>query len=226
MLVSFDNTKTSLSAANPFLAADGFLNVASIIKSGAALQKAVDNMGEAAPKLTGCYVISTKAKPGNYSAAKDKARDFKYLTTRLVKVAERKRLPKEGVSVLLFPTYDKLPRDLSATQRSMVSAVSQHMKKLEKEAEKIKGEKADIRDAANAAFNDSVDLLRTMLNAIPEAARKQMKFAPDRDMVESTGMFGKTVLIKVGPQSVISIGKSDLAKFNAAKRAARAGESA
>ena len=65
-----------------------------------------------------------------------------------------------------------------------------------------------------------------MLNAIPEAARKQMKFAPDRDMVESTGMFGKTVLIKVGPQSVISIGKSDLAKFNAAKRAARAGESA
>ena len=43
----------------------------------------------------------------------------------------------------------------------------------------------------------------------------------ETNIVEATSMFGKTVLIKLPSGSVIQLGKSDITKFNAAKKAAK-----
>lgn len=198
-------------AANIYLAADGFLNVGAIEKTAASIDKAMSKVEGVKP--TGFFAISLKAKPGAYSAAKDKKRDFKYLATRMVKVAARKRAPAATSAKVIFTQYDPkaLGRELAAKQRTILSAIQRHMTKLPKEAEKIKGEKAGIREEAQKKHDVALDALTGLLS--------EAGFNVEANMVQSSGPFGSVTLLKVGKNEVVSIGKSDLAKFNAAKRA-------
>lgn len=200
-------------AANIYLAADGFLNVGAIEKTAASIDKAMSKVEGAKP--TGFFAISLKAKPGAYSAAKDKKRDFKYLATRMVKVAARKRAPAATSAKVIFTQYDPkaLGRELAAKQRTILSAIQRHMTKLPKEAEKIKGEKAGIREEAQKKHDVALEALTGLLS--------EAGFNVEANMVQSSGPFGSVTLLKVGKNEVVSIGKSDLAKFNAAKRANR-----
>lgn len=201
-------------AANPFLSADGLLDFIAVGKLKAQLDKAA---GEEKP--TAVYVVSAKAKPGKYVAskntvAKGKVRDYKYFQTRMVKVAGRKTAPRTATNVVLFSSFDAklIGRELATKQRQAVSAVGAHMRKVESLAKTISAEKTKNREAAQAEHDVALDALMGLL--------EEAGFDTDRDMVQSSGPFGSVTLLKVAKDKVVSIGKSDIKKFNAAKRAA------
>lgn len=209
-------TIISESAANPFLSPDGLLNGAAV----ASLQKRVDTAAKKleAPKVLGIYYTGKPFQ--NYSAAQDKKGDHKYLTLRGQQVRVKKSRVTPGTKPELYVKkgkvmlvdYDGLPDALEKQLELFVKAANSHNTKAEKVATKVKGEKSKLREAASAEFDKASQELTDML---VEAGIKEA------NIVEATSMFGKTVLIKLPSGSVIQLGKSDITKFNAAKKAAK-----
>lgn len=214
----------SLSAANPFIDADGLLNVG----AAAALARKINTAAakvEAAnietPKVVGVYYT---AKPiPKRSDSSQKKGDHKYLGLRSAKIRVRKSVPKgakpENVikGTILAVVYEGLDnKPLEKEMNSFVRACGSHNTKGEKVSTKVKGEKAAIREANAAAFEDNVSELKEILI---EAGLKATSFA------ESVSFMGqKSVLVKLPKGGVLSLGGSDLQKFNAAKRAASKAE--
>jgi hypothetical protein len=195
--------------ANPFLYADGLLNFDAVTR----LQVKVAASLKAAPetKIVGTFVTKRRAKPVKYSAAQATKADHKYLVARATKVVLRKRLTPESlarVAVLLQLTAD--PKFAAAFKQAQV-AVTRHQKKCETILGKVTKEKGKIRDAANATFDKSVVLLRTQLASLKPT-----------DIVESMGMMGKSVVVRLGPDNYVTVGKADKARFAAATKAAKA----
>lgn len=210
-------TIISESAANPFLSPDGLLNGAAV----ASLQKKVDAAAkklEEAPKVLGIYYTNKPLQ--NYSAAQDKKGDHKYLGLRAQQVRVKKSRVTPGTKPELYVKkgkvilvdYDGLSDALEKQLEMFVKAANSHNTKAEKVATKVKGEKGKIRDAANADFDAASKEVTDMLigAGIKEA-----------NVVAATSMFGKTVLVKLPSGSVVQLGKSDVTKFNAARKAAK-----
>ena len=209
----------SLSAANPFIDADGLLNVG----AAAALARKINTAAAKAeaPKVVGVY-YTAKALPKRSDSAQKKG-DHKYLGLRSAKIRVRKSVPKgakpENVikGEILAVVYEGLNnKPLEKEMATFVRACGSHNTKGEKVSSKVKDEKAAIREANAAAFEDNVSELKEILI---EAGLKATSFA------ESTSFMGqKSVLVKLPKGGVISLGSSDVQKFNAAKRAASKAE--
>lgn len=206
----------SLSAANPYLNDDGLLNMTAVSSLNGKIAKAAAKVE--GNKVNGVYYTS-KPLP-KYSAALEKKGDHKYRALRGQQIKMRSRVPagmpkpemviKKG-SVFLV-NYVELPPELAKEVKVFQRAIDQHNRKGLKVVDKVKGEKAKIRDAANAEYDQNIAELRELLEG-------QIKPA---SIVEGQSMFGKTVIIKLPGGGYIGIGKSDAQKFNAAKKSASA----
>lgn len=205
---------TSLSAVNPFLSADGMLNPTEVER----LAKKILTWQKKNPdsKVTDVYVT---AKPlGKYIASKANSKDLagnaKYWTSRhqLVKRRARPVDTTKSKAQTLVTVYADFDKPLVAEVKKFLSAVTQHNRKCDTTKEKVGAQKAKVRDEVNAAFDANIASLKDVLQA---------GGIKDANVVESAGMFGKTILIKLPNGGVVSIGKSDVTKFNAAKRAAK-----
>lgn len=204
-------------AANPYLMADGLVDIDKIKAAAAKLDKKYKESEEA--KAIGFYLVPRRVKPVKYSAAKAKAKDVKYLTTRAAKLVFRKRLTDAALvrNVVMFTVYENTAAADSKIIRSVVSACNAHLKKSEGVKTTVTKEKDKIRTANEKEFNLALGDLRDLLENVKEGYA-------DANMVESSGMMGKTILLKVGKNTVVSIGRSDMAKFRAAKKAASSAE--
>ena len=201
-------------AANTFLAADGMLNFDAVSKLQEKVAAAIKVAAKTTPiKPSAIYVIKRRAKPVKYSAALEKKGDHKYLVNRAVKVMPRKTLRPESlatVSILLQVIDD--PK-LNASLKSAGAAIARHMKKCETVTAKVTKEKGKLRDVANSTFDKSLALLKSHL------ATAGLK---DVDIVETQGMMGKTVLVRLSKDNIVSIGKSDATRFAAAVKMSKA----
>lgn len=201
--------------ANPFLSQDGLLNyikMAALQEKVAAALKAADKAGTPV-KPSAVYVKRARAKVVPFKASLDsKGTDLKYRAARATKVAMRKRLTPEALArvSIILQVIDE-PR-LNAQIKQAVSALTQHMKRTEKHLDKVSTEKAKIRDKANAEFDKAVGTMRAVL---------QDGGLKDTDIVESQGMMGKTVLVRLSPTLFVSVVKADKARFLAAVKAAK-----
>lgn len=208
-------------AANPFLGADGHIDLTAAGRLAAKIEtanKAVLKTAEKQPKnATTIYYTS---KPlAKYSASLDKKGDHKYLALRAQQVKSRTRMPTAGssvkMSVILPAALTGVPADILKAVKQFESAANRHNTKAEKVVTKVKTEKAKIRDAAEADFQNNVDQLKALL------AGAGLKEA---NIVTGSGMFGTVVYVKLPKGGVVSIGKADTTKFNAAKKAAAAAQ--
>lgn len=205
----------SLSATpNPYLLADGMVNLPKIITLGERAAKYITPDGGNAQVL-GAYYYPRKAKPIGYSAAKEKKPDVKYMSQRAVKLTFRKRLTTNPNVKLLLPILaPKLPGvtpALAAQIKLAHAAVKRHVTKSESVKTKATKIRGAVREADLKVFDSSVGMLKDLLSkaGLNEA-----------NVVESQSMFGKVVLVKLGADNVISISKSDMTKFRAAKKTA------
>lgn len=203
----------SVSAAlNPYLMADGMANLEKIASLGERAAKYMKSEDGKSFNL-GAYYMPKKAKPIKHSAPKADKGDLKYLAQRATKIIIRKRATDNPAYTLLLPILTKesgAPVALMAQVKLAASALTQHARKSESVKVKVTKEKSKIREADNKAFMASVADFKQLLGA---------GGVKESDIVESRGMFGLSVLVKFG-NNVVSIGKSDLARFRAAKKAA------
>lgn len=209
-------------SANPFISADGLLNfdavaklqekVAGVIKASVPTKKTPD--AEPA-KVVAVYVKKRTAKPVKYSVAMQKKGDHKYLVARATKIAMRKRLAPEALArvAVVLQVIETEDKTLAANLKKAVAAINSHVKKLERVVAKVTTEKGKLRDAANAVFDKSVGLLKEKLLSAG---------VKEADIVEATGMMGKTVLVRLSKENIVSIGKADATRFAAAVKAAKA----
>lgn len=202
---------------NPYLSADGMLNFEAVSKlqeKVAALLKADSKTQEL--KVTSTFVMSRRAKPAKYSASSEKKGDLKYLTQRSIKLAERKRLRPESfarISILLqIIDGPKVTAAVQASFKAVRSAIVAHTKKITKVHDNVSKKKAVVRDEQNAAAEESFGMLKELL---------EKAGIRDTSIVESKSIMGKTLLVKVGPNNVVSVGKADMTRFRAAQKAAK-----
>lgn len=209
------NTKPKViiseSAANTFSMPDGLVNFDRI---KALNLKTAPLAEDTTNKVSGYYTIPRKAKPAKHSATKHKAVDVKYLTQRAVKVSFKKRLTTAGlvrnVALLTVVEGPGVSASIKAQIKSAVSALNSHMKKTDSVKTKVTAKKTKLRAAADKDFDAALASFKVILT---DAG------VPDTDLVESKGMMGRTVLLKVHTDQVVSIGRSDMARFRAAKKA-------
>jgi hypothetical protein len=217
--MSYNLEATAAAAPNSFKGPDGLLNFDAVFKLQtqveSMIQKAIDAGKDV--KVVGYYVVNAKAKHIKYSALLEKKDDLKYLTRRAINIATRKRImPASAAKIKIVMTLVEgkdVPAAFKAKIKEAVSAIIQHLKKLVKAKATLTKKKGKVRDDSNASFNASIEHLRAILinGGIKEDA-----------IVETTGMFGKSVLVKLSSEYVVSIGKADLTRFAAAKKAAKA----
>lgn len=220
--VTLGSVNVSESAANPFLSADGLLNytkvealqekIAALIKASA--KPAVKGQPAEPIKASATYVKRARAKTTPYrAAAHTKGTDLKYRAARAVKIAMRKRLAPEALArVSIVLQVIDAPK-LNAQIKQCVSAIAMHVTRTEKHLTKLSTEKAKIRDKANSVFEKSTAMLNTVL---------LQGGVKGTDIVESIGMMGRTVMIKLGPDNYVSVTKADKVRFAAAQKASKA----
>ncbi len=207
----------SLSAGNTFLNPDGLLNFDAVQKLQsrlAAAQKAAEKK-EGSKKPSGYYVISAKAKPIKYSIASQKKDDLKYQLRRATKVVERKTITQASmgkVKIILTLGVEGIPAALQTKVKQAEAAIRSHIKKVDKVKATVAKKKGKIRDAGAKEFEEA---LKHFAKILEDAGVKES------NIVESIGMFGKTLLVKVSADKVITVGRSDIKRFNAAKRATK-----
>lgn len=208
LTIAFEST----SAANAYLSADGLLDFAKLARLQERVAKAIkaSEKTEEPLKVIGTWVMKRRAKPVQYKASLAAKGDLKYLAARATKIALRKRVTPESLArvAVLLQVVDS-PK-FNAELKTAQSACAQHFRKMESKHAKIGKEKGKIRDARNANFDASIDMLREDLVA---AGFKET------DIVEAQGMMGKTVLLRVGPDNYVAINPADRTRFNAAKKA-------
>jgi hypothetical protein len=214
LLADDSSIKVSVSAANPYLSADGLIDVAALTKLANRIMTANGKIPESASRAKLISPTFYTAKPAEkYSASLEKKNDHKYKTLRGQQVKSRTKLPPAGSSIkfkLLLPALlEGADKTVAAEVRKAVSAINSHNKKAVKVVDKVKTEKGKIRDAANKEFDANVDVVTQILLA---GGIKETGIAVGQSM------FGKVVHVKLPNGGVISIGKSDTSKFNAAKK--------
>lgn len=198
--------------ANPYLYADGMLNFGAIDKLQARVAKLIKTYAksEEPVEVLGTFVTKRRAKPVPFKASLAEKKDPKYMAARATKVIYRKRVAPEAlarVAILLQIADDA---KLASALKQAQSAILRHQKKCESVGTQVQKIKGKMRDEANAAFDSAVSLFKEKMSGVLK----------DTDIVESQGMMGKTVIVKLGPDDYVALTKADKTRFNAAKRAA------
>ena len=206
----------SLSAgANAYAAADGMLTFAKVLTLAASLDKGAKSRAEddKAGRPVAVYVMPRRAKPAAYSVTSERKGDLKYRTQRAVKVVMRKRIKPESLArvKVLLNVYSKdvLTATQYAAQAAAVKALNAHMKKADASRAKVTKEKGKVRAEDNRVFEQSLRMVSQVLDKGGIAAA---------NVATAQSMFGLQMFVKLDNDHVISIGKSDIAKFRAAKR--------
>ena len=222
------NTKVIVALAatnNNYLNNDNHLNVAKVQELNTMVKEALKELpttnekGKAIkpPKPTATFVIKRKAKIVKFDSAMNKNGNLTYLARRALPVKEVKRLTERGAvrNVDILTVYDKevLGSKLAAKVKEAVSAIQTHMKRADKTKDSVKKEKTVIRDANAKEFDRCAKVFRAFL--------KENGVDVEKDLVQTSGgLGGKAVLLRLDKDTVVSIGRSEMAKFKAAKKAA------
>jgi hypothetical protein len=168
------------------------------------------------------FTVNRRKRQEKFDSAKHKRGDLNYLAKRALPVKQTKRLTDRGairnMAMLTIYPADKMEKaygedpflKLRKTIKLAVSAFEKHMKRADKTKESVKTQKTKIRDASNELFGKAIAAFKKVL--------KSTNVDMDKDLIESSGMGGKTVLLKLDKELVVSIGKSDMTKFKAAKQ--------
>jgi hypothetical protein len=202
--------------ANPFLAADGHVDLTAVSRLAAKIETANKAVLKDAPKPPkNATPIYYSRKPlVKYSASLDKKGDHKYLALRAQQIKPRTRMPTAGSSVkmaiLLPAALTGVDAVLLKSIKQAETAINRHNTKAIKVTDKVKVEKTKIRDAAAKDFDANVDVVTANLIAGGIKAT---------NIAVGQSMFGKMVYVKLANGGVVSIGKADVTKFNAAKKA-------
>lgn len=231
-----NNVIISLStASNKFLNNDNHLNIA-VVKE---LEDKIQGIVKALPVVNAkgkpiklpiperTFTVNRRKKIEKFDSAKNNRGDLNYLAKRALPVKDAKRLTDRGavrnMALLTIFPVDKMTKaygedpflKIRKTIKEAVSAFTTHMKRAGKTTESVKKEKTKNRDESNKAHSVALKAFFALLG--------ETDFDMDKDLIESSGMGGKAVLLRVGKNDVISIGKSDITKFKAAvKKAAEA----
>lgn len=167
------------------------------------------------PTPIGYYVASRKAKQTKFDSAKDKASNSAYLKRRAVKIATRKKLSDTVIQIL--PVYAKgaLPKELETSLNAVIAEVKKHISATDKVRARADKAAGAAREERQAAFGEMAGAMRELLSGagIKEA-----------NIIQSSGIGGASILIKLPNGSVASVGVSTTQAFNNAKKAAAAAE--
>ena len=212
--------KISVSAANPYLSADGQIDVGAFAKLANRIKVAngkvpteTTTTGREKPVKLASTILYSGKPIAKYSASLEKKNDHKYKVARGQQIKSRTKMPAAESRVkfvmLLPAAIVGVDKTILAEIKKATSAASSHNKKALRIVDKVKVEKGKARDAANAEFDKNVDAVKAILLAggIKEA-----------NIVVGQSMFGKIVHVKLPNGGVVSIGKSDDAKLRAAKK--------
>jgi hypothetical protein len=207
-------TLTSESAGNPYLAADGFVNLEKVLDLQKDVAKEVKKLLQENPKLKPNQVAvkSAKRRGTPYSAKSEKAKDLTYMSKRHIKLAVRSRLPTSPTTMVLLTDYEGLSKGLAAKVKQAFAAINSHIKKQPKAADKTAAAKGKIRDAKNKVFDKASDEIIDMLGLKPS------------NVVKAKGMMGISVVVKLPSGNYVSITGADADRFKAAKKAAAAAQ--
>lgn len=227
----------SLSAvSNKFLNNDNHLNIAAVQELEGKIQaivKALPVTNEKGKVLKRpipeqCFTVNRRKKIEKFNSAKNNAGDLTYLTKRAIPVKASRQLTERGsirnMALLTIYPVDKMEKvygddpfaKLRKTIKECVSAMNTHMKRADKTKEGVTKERVKNREIANTAFTKAIKAFRKVL--------ADAGIDMDKDLVESKGMMGQTILLRMGKDDVVSIGKSDISKFKEAKRKAAEAE--
>lgn len=167
------------------------------------------------PTPIGYYVASRKAKQAKFDSAKDKASNSAYLKRRALKVATRKKLSDAVVQILPVFAKGALPKDLETSLNAVIAEVKKHITATDKVRARADKAAGVAREERQAAFGEMAGAVREMLvgAGVKEA-----------NIIQSSGIGGASILVKLPNGSVASIGVSTTAAFNNAKKAAAAAE--
>lgn len=209
-VVSLTPSMESESAANPYLAADGFVNLDKILELQKEVAKAVKVLLKEDPKLKPTQVaLKSVSKRGTpYSAAKDKKKDLAYLAKRHMKLAVKPRKSSSVKIMSVLEEYEGLPKALAGKVSKAFAAINSHVKKQPKAAESVKKQRAKASAERTKVFDKSADEIIEMLGL------------KDANIVRAQGMGGATLHVKLPSGNYITIGGSDATRFKAAKKTA------
>lgn len=162
------------------------------------------------PTPSGVVVVPLRGKTAAYDSRKAKAgEDLKYLARRAVKVQIARR-PSQRARVIapMFEganaeMFGKLAPKFALLQK----AVASHQKQQEKMKGKLKGARESLRAEREKAYGKAIKVVSKFLTG---AGIK------DTQIRMSKGMAGKTMLLKLDKDTVVSIGLSNVKAFNAA----------
>lgn len=214
-LSSGDNHISLSAKSNAYLSADGMLNFAKVLTLAESLDKSAKSRAEddKAGRPVSIFAMPRRAKPAAYSVTAERKGDLKYRTQRATKVVMRKRIKPESLArvKILLNVYSKdvLTAAQYAAQTAAVWAMNSHMKKADSAMTKVTKEKGKVRAEDNRIFEQSLRLVSQVLDKGGITAA---------NVATAQSMFGPQMLVRLDNDHVISIGKSDIAKFRAAKR--------
>lgn len=195
-----------------FLSKDGYINTPAFIE----LVRDIDKLAVTEQlKPTELY-FSKKAIVRDDHPSKVKLDAAAFEKKRAQPIKLRKRAPASGSAVrmmVLLRNYKGLDQfaDYWKDYQLAVKAIERHNAKADKAIASIKTTAAKNRDKANATFDKNID---SFINEVlgEDAVEGE-------DYVVGTSMMGKTLMVKLPNGGVVSIGKSDVAKFDKAVEA-------
>lgn len=209
---------------NAFLNNDNHLNVAKIQELNGKIKEIIKGLPTTKengkpikpPKPTQTFVIKRKAKIVKFDSALNNSGNLTYLARRALPVKETKRLTERGAvrNIDILTVYDKeILGKLAGPVKEAVAAIGIHMKRADKTKDSVKKEKTVIRDANAKEFDRCAKVFKAFLKANGVDV--------DKDLVQTSGgLGGKAVLLRLDKDTVVSIGRSEMTKFKAAKKAA------
>lgn len=214
---------TAAAGTNPYLDKDGHANIEKIqqlqVKVAAELKTlpVINEKGKAIkpPKPIATFAIKRNAKPVPYSKSSETKGDLKYLTKRAIVISTTKRLTeraeKRKMALLVQYDADAVGDKLAKASALAAKAIAKHQKSADKTKTSVTKIKTKERDAVNKIFEASLKKIATVL---------EEGGVDEKNVIMSKGgLGGLSMLVNLGGDNVISIGKSDMAKFKAAKKA-------
>lgn len=167
------------------------------------------------PTPIGYYAASRKAKQTKFDSAKDKANTPAYLKRRAVKIATRKKLTDTVIQILPIYAKGSLPKDLETSLNAVIAEVKKHIAATDKVRARADKAAGTVREERQAAFGEMAGAMRELLSG---AGIKET------NIIQSSGIGGASILVKLPNGSVASVGVSTTKAFNTAKKAAESAE--
>lgn len=210
MKLEIQSLVSESASANPYLNADGFLNIKKVKELQKEVMKEHKALLKENPKLKPIEVAvkSVKKNGVDYSAKMEKAKNPTYLRKRAVKVAIRPSESRSEVIGTLLANYEGLSKGLAKKVTQAFSAIRSHEKKAPVALQKVAKIAEKARDAKAKAFDAVADEVIEMLGV------------KESSIVRASGMGGQSLVVKLPSGGFISITGADAARFKAAKAAA------